>query len=295
MTFIKKNHYLLFAVLIAVAMSFTACLTGDDDEKEADNVTITLTGNPDTVLAGASTAFSGIIDANVPLTGLTFGISAVDTTIPAAEVAKVTAAAKNVLLPDTKTWDLRTDADLLVSSYANSCNGTYRLTVNATAGIAANSGIFDFTIKNGTGCISTSKLLTEKTGGIINNIAGPDTGAYDLMAQERVAANGLDAKKDLVDMSVAGAGFSLSLRSANGGTFVKAPGFDYANASDESAEAAFAAGPIVTQVTNITAGEIIIIKIRGTENYAVIQILTATLTGGSGTSNLGQITFNWKI
>lgn len=159
-----------------------------------------------------------------------------------------------------------------------------------------------------------SAPTTEVAGGVVYHILGASQGAWDLVTNTGVSEGGsanryLGENKDMINREpVAGkTAFLAEIVAGNETRFVKNNEFDYANATLEAALAAFAAGephgkgqtsmdPGDGSLYNthdpvaVATGDIFIAKIRGTEDYAVINI-----TNVSGTSSAdGKIEFTYK-
>lgn len=139
-----------------------------------------------------------------------------------------------------------------------------------------------------------SDLAIEKTG-TFYHIAGSKEGSYDLVADALVAIGGANASKDLQNTDAAGSPFTGTFNAANSSAFVKADGFDYTNATSASAAAAFAAGSVLTTVTNPAVGDVYIAKLRGGSDYAVVKITAKDVNDNTcACNNKGKITFTYK-
>lgn len=133
--------------------------------------------------------------------------------------------------------------------------------------------------------------------GAFFHVGGSLQGAYDLVAETNVAAAGTEANKDMKNTDLAGNAFtgSWTTGTANGTLYVRANSFDYANGTVEEAIAAFEAGSSTSTILNPLAGNIIIAKLRGGSDYAVIEIVSVDAADNScSCGNTGKITFNFK-
>ncbi|MDF2457258.1 MAG: hypothetical protein K0R51_3251 [Cytophagaceae bacterium] len=125
----------------------------------------------------------------------------------------------------------------------------------------------------------TSTPPTEKTGLKLSTKYSGNSDAYDLL-NETALMSALDAAslQDIVDVAteITPADISYSWKSGNGSKFVSFNGFNYANATKETIEAAFASGTAVSQVNSLAAGSIVIVQTnRGNvKRYYAIQITT---------------------
>ena len=137
-------------------------------------------------------------------------------------------------------------------------------------------------------------LPTEKTAEIYH-VGGSLKGSWDMVADVAQGASDPAAGKDVRNSDLAGNPFTGSFTSANNTMFVKSNTFDYANATEEAAMAAYAAGTAQATITNPAVGDIVIAKVRGGSDYMVIKI--ATLDPADNTcscGNKGKMTFTYK-
>ena len=137
--------------------------------------------------------------------------------------------------------------------------------------------------------------MTNEVTGAFFHIAGSLEGAYDLVTDMTVAASGADADKDMANTDAAGDPFTGSWEAKNATMFVKATGFDYANATVEAAANAYANGAASATVDNPAAGDIYIAKLRGGSDYAVIKITDVDPADNTcNCGNTGKISFDYK-
>ena len=153
-----------------------------------------------------------------------------------------------------------------------------------------------------------TKLTNEKTNDTVWNITGPNRGAFDLLLGATVGAAGAENTKDLKDLSNAAVldapahptevKFPKMWGSGSGTTFSAASGFDYANATDSSAIKAYNAGAKATTTPVLATGNIIIAKVRGGTQYAVIKITGVVEVFGVApvtSDNKDYILFDYKL
>lgn len=141
---------------------------------------------------------------------------------------------------------------------------------------------------------ATTPLSVSKTG-MFYHIAGLLDGAYDLDADATVPSTQPGATKSMKNTDIAGAAFTGTWASAtqNGTMYVKSNSFDFANATEEAAAAAYTAGTASATVTNPAVNDIYIGK-KGTTYYAIkITALLPNFSTGTG-GNTGKITFDYK-
>jgi len=124
---------------------------------------------------------------------------------------------------------------------------------------------------------ATATPPAENTGMKLSTKLSGNSDAYDLLNRTALmSAQDASALQDILDVEADGnpADLSHSWKSGNGSKFVAFNGFNYANATKESIEAAFTSGTAVSQVNNLTAGSIVIVQtVRGgVIRYYALQI-----------------------
>ena len=140
----------------------------------------------------------------------------------------------------------------------------------------------------------------ERIGAIISNAQGPSTSAWNLVKDEGLFFNDPNINKDIADNTSAGSGAFLKggWTTGNATRFVVDSVFNYAKASVENATLAYENGePKATLLNNdLAVGNVIIAKIRGGEEFAVIEITDVFddgVDGGTG-NNADYRKFNYK-
>ena len=271
-----KKLNLLFAVLaIALVGMMSSCDETTDPSDVKPLLTITATG-----LSSTNT-----IDE-----GMTYDIEIIGTQNP-------TSAKK---LEDLEIQTPGQDTTIVIN--AASYNQVF--TLNAPLAGVSNTFTFILTDKAGE---STTKTLTvtgtspvvatpfgAEVVGAFFHIQGTAHGAYNLVNEVTVAAAGNEQDKDMKNTDADGANFSGSWTAGtgNGTMFVRDAGYDYDNGSVEDATAAFAAGTAQGTILNPLAGDIFIAKLRGGNDYAVIEIVSVDATDNTcNCGNKGKITF----
>lgn len=175
-----------------------------------------------------------------------------------------------------------------MSSGANIGLTTWSFTVTDKDGNTA-TATFTIDVQN-----AATPLATVTMGGFFH-IGGSLQGAYDLVSGAVVAAAGADADKDMVNTDAAGDAFTGSWDAANATQYVKANSFDYANATEEAATAAYAAGTASGTVTNPAQDDIYIAKLRGADTYAAIKITSVDAANNDcACGNTGKVEFDFK-
>ena len=286
----KMLKYLFVASL---ALTMFSC--GTDEGPDAPKPTLTVTelgtGNIDqdfTVAPGATLSFKW----NALRTGSgsvlqSFGLlqNGSNVTFP---------------LPQTNNGE-----DLPIADLPNKYESQYvdTIVLNAGMNLGVTTYTFSLTDKDGnfvervmnvTVANPTTPLATEKTG-TIYHVGGSLKGAWDMVTDAAVATSDPAAGKDVRNTDAAGDPFTGTFNSANSTMFVKNNSFDYANATEQGAMAAYAAGTAQATIANPAVGDIVIAKVRGANTYMVIKI--ATLDPADNTcscGNRGKMTFTYK-
>jgi hypothetical protein len=286
MNIIKSGKILGLAFLLAMGIALTGCdlLGGDDDENEKPTVTgVTVSDDLADVIvvdAGAEYDLDGVVTDDAGITGITIVLT--DAGGAVGDIAAVTGFSGQT------TWDLGDASQTLVVP-ADFITGTATLVITATdADGETGSQTVNLTVVG-----STS--LVEYTGGVMHHLLGVETGAYDLVNNTPLSSADAAGDKDLLDITTVGTSVS-EWTSGNGSMFVKDNTFDYANATDASAGAAFLAGTSSTTIGSFAVGDLIIVDLSGSGEYAVVKITAIDLTYGASTNgNLGKISFVYKF
>lgn len=272
-----KKLNLFFALLALIGVSFiTSC---DSTEDLAPLLTITANG-----LSSSNTIDEGltytveIVAAQNDISGKKLDDLVIQT--PGADTTITINAASY-----SETFTLVAPLDGVEETY------TFVLTDNDGETTTKSLSV------TGTSGVTATPFGTEVVGAFFH-VGGSLEGAYDLVAETTIAAAGVEANKDMKNTDVAPAAFTGSWTAGTGNNtmYVRANSFDYDNGSVEDAAAAYAAGgaPIST-ILNPLAGNIIIAKLRGGNDYAVIEIVSVDATDNTCMcGNPGKITFNFK-
>lgn len=138
-------------------------------------------------------------------------------------------------------------------------------------------------------------LATERTDAKFYHIAGTLQGAYDLANGALKSAGDPDAEKDMKNTDLAATAFTGSWEAGNSTMFVKTTSAYGAIGTVEAAELAYNSGTATSSVTNPVANDVYVAKLRGTDNYVVIQILTVDPNDNTCSClNKGVLTFKYK-
>jgi hypothetical protein len=143
--------------------------------------------------------------------------------------------------------------------------------------------------------VSASTPLGVTKTGMFYHVGGTLAGAFDLVGDGTVTVGGANANKDMNNTNTAGNPFTGSWKSENNTLFVKANSFDYANATEEEAIAAYFAGSPSATVTAPAVGDIYIAKLRGGSDYTVVKITALNASDNTcSCGNTGKISFEYK-
>jgi hypothetical protein len=153
------------------------------------------------------------------------------------------------------------------------------------ADMAGKSIIFEFRAEDEDGNVgkqvrrvfvaaATAVTLTETTGHRMYSNLSANSDAYDLETNTARFSNVDSTLRDIQDNSGADTVLSNSWISPAGGQFVKANGYDYANATDVTATSAYTGGLMLSQVSGLAVNDILITKLGNTvaATYVVLRI-----------------------
>ncbi len=274
----RKFRFLSLALVSAAAMVFTSC--EDDKDPVLPILTVTeanfgITNGKVSMTQGGTLDFSwdarkGDVDLK------TFSISVL------GNVIADTTNNGNVLPYTLKNADDEKYIDGI--SFMPNASGEYVFTVTDKDGEIARVTV-DVMVE--------TTLGTEITGAFFH-IEGLGKGAWDLMGDKSMAKADPTSEKDMINNDAAGVTFTGSWVAGNTTMFVKANGFDYDNATMESAMTAYNGGTAANSVANPANGDIYIAYVRGM-HYMVIKIVNVDPNDtSSGGGNNGKITFDYK-
>lgn len=256
----------------------------DDDTCEIKLTTFS------SITADSYTYLEATIDANVEITAVTVTVTkdgeAVDDDLIDIQKEALPSGEKKIDIEENG------EMEIMINVADDACDGEYVLTLSATAGSAEASKSNTFTVSDGRDCSATA--LTEKSG-MIANIFGPDTGAFNLVDGKRVSSSAASTTKDLMDLSLVGEGFAGELGSGNGAKFATASASDYTNATDVSVPA-LAADAEMDEVDVSTVGTVFVVKLGNSRGYAIVKITSYDEDAGASTGeNKGEVEFVYKF
>lgn len=169
-------------------------------------------------------------------------------------------------------------------SISNADDDQYIDFISVNAGTNIGSTNWTFTVTDKDGKTASTSIAVEvanaatplavETMGAYFHIQGSEHGAFDLMTGMSVAASGADDTKDMINTDAVSTTFTGSWTTGAGNTtmFVKATGFDYANATEEAAMTAYNAGTASASVASPAVDDVYVALLRGGSDYAVIKI-----------------------
>ena len=144
--------------------------------------------------------------------------------------------------------------------------------------------------------ISTDLSALGARTGKVNHALGAEEGAYDLYQNVALFSAGAETSKDIVNTDVNGTDFAggFTVGTGNGSMFVVDNSFDYSSATKTSISEAYAAGTASATVAPAT-GDIILVKLRGMDEYAVLKVTEIESTSGASVNgNTGSMSFDYK-
>lgn len=281
----------LFALgLIGATFLLTSCEDDEENPNPVISVSEAITGSTGTVTVAPNTLIELEWNARLEGSGAelkTFAISAQG--FNSISPIPQSVAGNDFPYTISNSDDEQYIDKIAISAGANIGITTWSFTVTDKDGKTASASI---TVDVAS---ATTPLATETMGAFFH-IQGTEHGAYDLMTGASVAASGADADKDMINTDAAGDPFTGSWMSGTGNntSFVKVTGFDYTNATVESATAAYTAGTSSTSVADPAVGDMYVALLRGGTSYAVIMITKVDPDDATSTGNKGKIEFDYK-
>jgi hypothetical protein len=277
--------------LLGASLFLSSCADDPDEDGLAPTLTVNelgtnTSGGEITISQGEALIFAwdsrkGDVDLNTFDVDVT-GVNA-PTNIPQSNQG-------NDFPYDIANADDETYIDTLVFANAGLNTGitNYTFTVTDNDGLSREVS-FDVTVGGST-------PMTNEVTGAFFHIQGSLEGAYDLVNETVVAASQPNTNKDMINTDLAGEAFTGSWGAGNDTRFITANSFDYDNATVEAAESAYNDFAVPSaSIGNPSAGDIIIAKLRGGNNYAVIKVVEVDPTNNEcNCGNLGKITFDFK-
>lgn len=290
----KNLSILLLATLMFTFMNvMTSCTDDDGEDIVADplNITVEETGTP-TYTPGTTVNYSITITSGEKMKTLTVEIN-----------GAIDEAFTKDLNNQTGTVTIPGGYDYMIPTSANP-GDQISIVFKAEDKKTTDSDTKIITV------VAEETPIAGEHSGVIYHILGPYQGAWDLVNDEGVSEGGsanryTGSNKDMINIENVDPGdFIHGWVAGNTTRFVKVTGFDYANATVEGAKAAYESGSPIgdhsysagdTGTGNpvmVSEGDIIVAKIRGNDEYAVIKIEAINDTGVE--DNKDDITFSYK-
>jgi hypothetical protein len=207
-------------------------------------------------------------------------------------------------------YDFFSGADVDIKNADNenlSLSGTFH---NITSSVGETT--YEFTVKDKDGLIAKKSFkiqvsdpttpFTSTNTGEIWHIKGLKRGSWSLTGDSSISAVGGQNENEahIINTNAAGVTFTGSFKvgdNVSNTTFVKAASsFDYANATLESAEAAYIAGTASTSTTTAPTVDDVYIYELSNGNNIVVKITSIDLAAdcGAGCNNPGKLDFEYK-
>lgn len=182
--------------------------------------------------------------------------------------------------------------EILIEDHEDNNTYVYEVTIPSNS---ANSTItISFTANDTRGNETSVDLVltvetpfsNEATNGIINNSQGPSSHAWDFIENKSKSTSDEVLTKDIIDNTSPSTGDFLAggWNSGSESTFVLVSDYNYDTASKESAKAAFGSGTEVSliEASDLEVDNIVLIKLRGEDDYAVVKITEVYDDGKNG-------------
>jgi hypothetical protein len=137
--------------------------------------------------------------------------------------------------------------------------------------------------------------------GIIYNMQGPKASAWNLNGNSEKWLHENDFEKDIINTTKISDHlpfFRRELKAGNGTSFVKAKGFHLKDASYASVKKYFSKHKSVKVIKNIAVGDVYILKLKNSDDYAILKV---TKIKDDGTSllydgnNMDYIAFDYSV
>ncbi len=263
---------MLLAAVVTVASIFTGCK--DDDDPTIDpGTTITVTSPLD----GAS----HISRTTVNLAFTANSSNGLKKVVVKFKSATGTETTKFDTTLSTQPSDFNFARNYIVGSIGTE---TYTITVTDKKDNIETKSV---NIKSITG-------FEAEDFGTFFHILGSKPGAFDLVKGEQRVITDSNDDKDMENSSTVGV-FTGGWFAKNSTLYVKTLGFDYNTGTINEAKSIYAAGSPNGTVTAPLDGDVYVAKLRGTDTYAIIKVITnEPLNDECGCTNKGKLIFNFK-
>ncbi len=296
----KKMKMLALGLLGASFFAFTSC-SPDDDDEVFPRPNLTITASTATITGDANGDIE--IGSNETVSFTIQGASAGGTRLKSIALTVSGVNPVNVIPNTSEGYDLNDIANL-----DNADEDLYNDVLTIDGVFFSQEGVtnFRFTLTDdrdqsqvvdiAVTVNDPTPLANEKIGAFFH-VEGSLQGAYDLVAATPVpGAPGADVTvQDMRNTDGVGETFTGKWTAGNATAYVKDNSYDYDNATEESALAAYAAGTASQNVNNPLVGDIYIAKLRGGDEYAVVKITNVDpLDNTCQCVNRGKIEFDFK-
>jgi hypothetical protein len=275
------------AAVAVTSMALIGCFDSTSGSESKELAVTDVAISSATAKANDNVKVTFSVESEVELTGVDFVFSLLDSTGAVHTVLDQEMEDEAFPTEWTKAAGAK-ELDEEVATFvipAESCNGDFEVKVVATTADASQSASTKLSISGSEmGCIEMletpeSTPVGEAKSGVVNNVMGPDQGAFDLVKGEGVSSSGEAGVKDLLDITATadlgeGNGFKATLSSGNGSAFAVVTDLDFATmtledvvASMEAAEESF-----VAETSVLKAGDVVIAALADDRGVAVLSI-----------------------
>lgn len=312
----RKKFFNYIPIALGAIMMMTSC-SDDDDENPLNNnptvpkPTIEVSVSGDKISSSTYSVLTG--DSIVlNMTALTAAGGGAKLDVVSLSQQGVNATNNTFALTASESgdpYDFSTAAEVNIKNADNE-----RLTLSGSfTDLTTNVGetTYEFTVKDRDGLIATNQFtirvsdpttaFSSTETGEIWHIAGQNRGSWSLTGDSSISALGgqNENEAELINTDNAGMTFTGSFKvgdNVSNTAFVKATSFDYANASLESAEAAYNAGTATTSTTAAPAVDDVYIYELSNGDHIVVKILSIDPAAdcGTGCNNSGRLDFEYK-
>ena len=287
-----KTLKLLSVFLLIAGLTFVSCKKDEDPPKP--NLTIKFPGGVTAIEYPAVTSIDVVIEFAAEAK-----IKRIYLSEPQAVGGSVerditdnmgTGGNELVLGKTSSTYYFKVSQTKLLGVMASHTTAKYIFNIEDQEGNTESS---TFTVTKKAGTYLTKEITTSE----LYHVTGSVSGAWDLEHDTYVSLASAPSTLYMINTDAAGATFTGSWKSnpANATKFVKAAsGFDYTNATEEAAKAAYALGSPSNSISNPAVDEIFI-AMRNSVYYVIkITTIDPTFSPGTGTGDAGVMKFHYR-
>jgi len=299
----NKNIKKLALVALTAAALIGCETTGSTESKELAVTNVSISS--ETAKANDNVKLTFSVESEVELTGVDFVFTLLDSAGAVHTVLDQEMEDESFPTSWTKTAGASelTDEEATFVIPTESCNGDFEVKVVATTAAGSQSVSKKLSITGSEmSCIDMidtpeETLLGASKSGIVNNVMGPEQGAFDLVLGEGVSSSADAGTKDLLDITASvteGNGFKATLSSGNQSAFAVVTDLDFATLTGEALEASLTAAEesFAAETPVLKVGDVVIVALAADRGVAVLSITEVVLTTDD---NKDMIKFDYKF